>query len=431
MPNDRYRHVSGDDIYNYNHLHHSRENSPFNGGIQSRSIHDVHRGSNKYADGIMIKAELSRSSSGNSVNSGSDYSAPRLQSFSGQIEKDNSPPSSEDSGSSCGGSMTRSGHKKGPMKAIHGLQTCKHPSQDSIDASKRNSMEGVSQFATLRRAGSRKQSLQSFEFNESISSTGAPASPAASMGSCSSPAHCSLPSPFANFKSPYAQIQSGEVKNQLHKEKRSSSVPSSPVTKTAPMSHSMVNGGSNKRPPAPPKRTLSLKKGTNTQPDNQLNSPDEDEAQEFPPVLAPVAFNIEAMTSNTSKNFRQASPAKESLKLQNVTESGIAARRRAASAEKEGNLNNSNSNTSLKSQASDRISDRSSSDRSLSTTPRNSTENIPFANDNIGTIRQKTVQAKATVSASDFIEDDMERALGDNDDSDFDFNTVKRMPKPG
>lgn len=386
---------------------------------------------------IHIKSGLSRSSSGNSVNSGSDYAVPRCQSFTMPPDRDPTPSSSEDSGSSCG-SMQRTISKKGPLKGIHGLSMSKHASQDSIDQAT------VAQYATLRRSSSRKQSSQSLDF----SGHGYPASPVSKCSNGSiSPGLGSLPSPFANFKSPYAQIQSGEVKNQLHKDRRSSSVPSSPVTK-------VVTGQSSprqvKQPPAPPKRTMSMKSGSVSVPVGDFSTTigDEEllERHNFPPPLSPVAFNLDAMKATqpkssveyrtTSFTERRQSPARDALKLQNVTESSLAARRRASSAEKEANANNSNSwssqedKTPLQEQPKS-ISEIGKTDKGSG--PRNSVESIPFANDNGGTIKQRGSQSRTALAAVDFIEDSFDRALEseETEESDFDYDTVKRMPKPG
>lgn len=385
---------------------------------------------------IMTKSGMSRSSSGNSVNSSTDFGLPRCQSF-GQAERDSTPPSSEDSGSSYGGSMQRKSSNKGPMKGIHGLTMSKHSSQDSIDQQFRNSMDNqVAQYATLRRTNSRKQSSQSIELQQ----FGVlPPSPISKTGSSTSPGLGSLPSPFANFRSPYAQIQSGEIKNQLSKgENRSSSVPSSPVTKGATLSND-VNIKA-KKPPAPPKRTMSIKRNSDEQVNCEVN--EDEETPEFPPPPPPIAFNLQAMKTNQPKNGtrtnehvaeRRTSPFREGLKLQNVIESSLAARRRASSAEKEARNCNSNNNNEMDitptNQCNSRITDRSNS-----ATPRNSIENIPFANDNAGTIKQKFGQPPLTTGGNaDCIEDNLDDALEseDNEDGEFDFDTVKRMPKPG
>lgn len=382
---------------------------------------------------IQIKSGLSRSSSGNSVNSGSDYAVPRCQSFTSGPERDQTPSSSEDSGSSCG-SMQRGVNKKGPMKGIHGLTMSKHPSQDSIDQS-RNSIDAVAQYATLRRSSSRKQSSQSLDLNPH----GYPASPVSKCSNGSiSPGIGSLPSPFANFKSPYTQIHNGEVKNQLNKDRRSNSVPSSPVAK-------IMGQNSPRQPPAPPKRTMSMKTSSNSIPTGTFSTPAGDEELEqhsFPPPLSPVAFNLEAMKATQPKtgteyrtNFaeRRQSPSRDALKLQNVTESSLAARRRASSAEKEANSNNSNS---WQSNSEDKtpVQEEPRAERSSSiNAPRSSIESIPFANDNAGTIKQRGAQSRAAITAIDFIEDSFDRALesGETEESDFDYDTVKRMPKPG
>ena len=59
-------------------------------------------------------------------------------------------------------------------------------------------------------------------------------------------------------------------------------------------------------------------------------------------------------------------------------------------------------------------------------------ESIPFANDNAGTIRQKSAQMKPSLDSVDYLEEDLDYALAleDNEETDFDFVTVKRMPKP-
>ena len=410
---------------------------------------------------ISLRSGLSRSSSGNSVNSGSDYAVPRCQSFT-QPERDTTPPSSEDSGSSCSGSMQRKS-LKGPMKGIHGLTMSKHSSQDSIDQH-RNSMDNVAQYATLRRTNSRKQSSQSLEFNPH-GAMGMPPSPSP-MGKSpgiTSPGLGTLPSPFANFRSPYAQIQSGEIKNTLSKDgsnKRSSSVPSSPVTKSNPgssnSSTTSSSSGKAKKPPAPPKRTLSMNTGSSHGSSDKLQD-EEEEVHDFPPPPPPIAYNLEAMKANQPKNGirtdfssnlesrlseRRQSPMRDGLKLQNVTESSLAARRRAGSAEKEAAANNQNNNngaafvaeldTPTPTAELRQVSSRPA-ERSNSTTPRNSVESIPFANDNAGTIRQKSAQMKPSLASVDFLEEDLDNALEseDNEESDFDFDTVKRMPKPG
>lgn len=289
-------------------------------------------------------------------------------------------------------------------------------------------MDAVAQYATLRRSGSRKQSSQSLDFNPHC----VPHSPG---GKATSPAVGSLPSPFAVFRSPYAQIQSGEVKNQLNKEKRSSSVPSSPVAKTPSGSHSTTNG--TKKPPAPPKRTMSMKREPfSTNNHNNFDYDDDYQQQDFPPPLAPVSFNLEAMKGVNPKSAKtdpvnietRLSPARDSLQLQSVSESSLAARRRAGSAEKEHNANNNN-NTEKEPTIENNA--RCSTESSNSTTPRNSLESIPFANDNAGTIKQKGSQPR--IDNDDLLETNMEDALEseDNDESDFDFDTVKRMPKTG
>lgn len=407
---------------------------------------------------ISVRSGLSRSSSGNSVNSGSDYAVPRCQSFN-QPERDTTPPSSEDSGSSCGGSMQRKHSVKGPMRGIHGLTMSKHSSQDSIDQH-RNSMDNVAQYATLRRTNSRKQSSQSIDFNPHTV-VGMPPSPSP-MGKSpgiTSPGLGTLPSPFANFSSPYAQIQSGKIKNTLSKDgsnKRSSSVPSSPVMKSNPSSsNSSINSGSGKakKPPAPPKRTMSMKTSSNPGSSDKLQD-EEEEVHEFPPPPPPIAFNLEAMKANQPKNGirtdyssnvesrfseRRQSPLRDGLKLQNVTESSLAARRRAGSAEKDA-VNNHNNNYGAISEpdtptptAELRHLNSRPAERSNSATPRNSMESIPFANDNAGTIKQKSAQIKPSLASVDFLEESYDNALEseDNEESDFDFDTVKRMPKPG
>lgn len=400
---------------------------------------------------ISVRGGLSRSSSGNSVNSSSDYAVPRSQSFT-QPERDSTPPSSEDSGSSCSGSMQRKQSIKGPMKGIHGLTMSKHSSQDSIDQH-RNSMDNVAQYATLRRTNSRKQSAQSLDFNPQVNMPHSP------MGKGSpgiiSPGPGSLPSPFANFRSPYAQIQSGEIKNSLSKEnKRSSSVPSSPVSKSAASSSSSNSSTASKvkKPPAPPKRTMSMKTSNNA---GETQGEEEEEVHEFPPPPPPIAFNLEAMKAHQPKNGirsefssnlesrlteRRQSPFRDGLKLQNVNESSLAARRRAGSVEKEALSNMNNNNAVTTEQDTTPTAENCQADvtirpseRSNSATPRNSTESIPFANDNAGTIRQKSAQMKTSVVTVDFLEEDLDNALEseDNEESDFDFDTVKRMPKPG
>lgn len=389
----------------------------------------------------LLKGGMSRSSSGNSVNSSSDYAVPRCQSFTQQDRGDNTPPSSEDSGSSCSGSMQRKKSHKGPLRGIHGLTMSKHSSQDSIDQH-RSSLDNVAQYATLRRTSSRKQSSQSLDFQPHGIMPPSPLSKCSP--SITSPGLGSLTSPFANFRSPYAQIQSGEVKNQLNKEKRSSSVPSSPVTKSS--NTQLPSSGSNsnsKKPPAPPKRTLSMKRYSGG---SQNSEKDEEEIHDFPPPPPPIAFNLEAMkahqpkTRETSGNERRQSPFREGLKLQNVIESNLAARRRAGSAEKEANSNRNNNNQEVAGQDSVTPTDQNKnnilrlSDRSNSATPRNSMESIPFANDNVGTIKQqKSGSSRPSIVDTDFHEDELDTALEseDNDESDFDFDTVKRMPKPG
>ena len=380
---------------------------------------------------ILTKTGMSRSSSGNSVNSSSDYAVPRCQSFT-QPERDLTPTSSEDSGSSCSGSMPRKQGGKGPMKGIHGLSMSKHSSQDSIDQH-RNSLDNVAQYATLRRTNSRKQSSQSLD----LQPHGGIPSP-----NTTSPALGSLPSPFSCFRSPYAQIQSGEVQNQLNKEKRSSSVPSSPVSKTAPAPSNPTN--SSKKPPAPPKRTMSMKNRHSSGSSNQ-DKEDEDEVHEFPPPPPPIAFNLEVMKANQPKtngraldahSERRPSPLKDGLKLQNVTESNLAARRRAGSAEKEANANKNNNNVAE--QGNVTPTDQNQNDismrqreRSNSATPRNSVESIPFANDNAGTIKQKANQPKLSINNFDYLEADVDQALESEDNNEPDFDTVKRMPKTG
>lgn len=390
---------------------------------------------------ISTKPGMSRSSSGNSVNSSSDYAVPRCQSFThNERERDLTPSSSEDSGSSCSGSMQRKHSSKGPMRGIHGLSMSKHSSQDSIDQH-RNSLDNVAQYATLRRTNSRKQSSQSLDFQPH--GVMLPPSP---INKCSpstpSPGLGSLPSPFANFRSPYAQIQSGEIKNQLHKDKRSSSVPSSPVTK---VSTQLSNGNGSKKPPAPPKRTLSMKRYSGDS--GCLEKEEEEEVHEFPPPPPPIAFNLEAMKAHQPKSSgrissdfnseRRQSPFKDGLKLLNVNESCLAARRRAGSAEKEASANKNNNNAVIE-QDSTTPTDQNQNDirirlteRSNSTTPRNSMESIPFANDNAGTIKQKSAQSKPSIVDGDYSEDDVDKALESEDNEEFDFDTVKRMPKPG
>lgn len=388
---------------------------------------------------ILTKTGMSRSSSGNSVNSSNDYTVPRCQSFT-QAERDLTPTSSEDSGSSCSGSMHRKqGGSKGPMRGIHGLTMSKHSSQDSIDQH-RNSMDNVAQYATLRRSNSRKQSSQSLEFQPHGP---VPSSPA---NKCSpgpnSPSLGSLPSPFACFRSPYAQIQSGEIQNQLHKDKRSTSVPSSPVAKSAQVGQANNNSDVAKKPPAPPKRTLSMKRNS-----GEPESPeDEDEIHEFPPPPPPIAFSLEAMKTHQPKtngrldyrsSERGQSPLKNGLKLQNVSDSCLAARRRAGSAEKEACANKNNNNTALDQdvitptdQNQNDITARLSG-RSNSATPRNSMENIPFANDNAGTIKHKSGQSKPSLADMYPHESGLDNAIESEDNEEGDFDTVKRMPKSG
>jgi len=357
---------------------------------------------------------MSRSSSGNSVNSSSDYAVPRCQSFA---PTDNTPPSSEDSGSSCSGSMQRNSHKKGPLRGIHGLTMSKHSSQDSIDQH-RNSMDAVAQYATLRRSTSRKHSSQSLDFNH-CNGAAYPSSP---MSKCSntstSPGLGSLPSPFAGFLSPYTQIQSGEVKNQLADRHRSSSVPSSPVTKTAPSP-----GKSSKKPPAPPKRTLSMKR--NTEP---IEVELDEESHEFPPPPPPIAFDLQAMKahqpkSKSKQDFSLSLESRQSpsrgLKLQDVSESNLAARRRK---EPSPALENTNTNNSTPSDTTPTKDTQNVTDE----TPRNSAElEVPFANDNAGTIRSKTVQSKVSALNVDYNDDE---ETSEDNESDFDYDTVKRKP---
>ncbi|XP_067941655.1 caskin-2-like isoform X2 [Watersipora subatra] len=415
--------------YSGENMSQGRESSPYSVAA-SKSINEImyhrHTRHSSGGDGVpMIKPGMSRSSSGNSVNSSSDFAVPRCQSFNNH-ERDSTPTSSEDSGSSCGGSMHRKPSVKGPMKGIHGLNMSKHSSQDSIDQP-RNSMDNVAQYATLRRTNSRKQSSQSLDF-----SNGVVPSP-----STTSPGLGSLSSPFACFRSPYTQIHSGEVQNQLNKDSRSNSVPSSPVTKTA---HSGGESAGTKKPPAPPKRTLSMKTRHCSEPANQ-----DEEVHEFPPPPPPITFNLEAMKAHQPKNFgrlsdpnceRRPSPLMDGLKLQNVTESSLAARRRAGSSEKEA-ITNKNNNASSQ-QDSVTPTDQNQNEISMimsvhndSATPRNSTENIPFANDNAGTIKQKSAQLRPATNSFDGNGVGSDSALETEDCDEPDFDTVKRMPKSG